>query len=192
MNVLTPRPMDRASFLAWVEGRDGRYELSKGRVVMMTGGSRGHALVVRGLSRALDKRLDAGRWTVLTSDFAASVGQDTIRYPDVIVDVAAGQLGDLTATAPVLIAEVLSPSSTATDLGDKSAEYLHLSTLLAYIVLSQDEPKAWVWIRGEADFGAAPEVIEGEQQTVRVPALSIELPLSEIYQSFGNAAAEKN
>ena len=71
MNVLSPRPMDRASFLAWVEGRDGRYELSKGRVVMMTGGSRGHALVVRGLSRALEGRLDAGRWTVLTSDFAA-------------------------------------------------------------------------------------------------------------------------
>jgi len=183
--------MDRTSFLAWVEGREGRYELAKGRVVMMTGGSRGHALVVRGLFKALDRRLDAARWSVLTSDFAASVGQDTIRYPDVIVDVTAGQLRDLTAAAPVLIAEVLSPSSVAIDLGDKAAEYLHLPTLDAYLVLSQDEPKAWIWIRGETGFGAAPEVVAGDQAIVGVPSLSIELPLSEIYQGFGTAAAEK-
>jgi Uma2 family endonuclease len=183
--------MDGTSFLTWVEGREGRYELAKGRVVMMTGGSRGHALVVRGLSRALDKRLDQARWTVLTSDFAATIGQDTIRYPDIIVDVAAGQLRDLTATAPALIAEVLSPSSVATDLGDKAAEYLHLPTLLAYLVLSQDEPKAWIWVRGETGFTAAPEVIEGEQGIVGVPALSIEVPLSEIYQGFGIASTEK-
>ncbi len=190
MNIQLPVHMDKPAFLAWIQGREQRYELVDGRVIMMTGGTRGHALVVRGLSKALDKRLDAARWSVLTSDFAASVGQDTIRYPDLIVDVAAGQLGDLTATAPVLIAEVLSPSSIATDLGGKAAEYLHLPTLHAYLVLSQDEPKAWIWIRGEAGFNAAPEVIEGEQQTVGVPALSVELPLSEIYQGFGTAAAE--
>jgi Uma2 family endonuclease len=190
MNIQLPVHMDKLAFLAWIQGREQRYELVHGRVLMMTGGSRGHALVVRELSKALDRRLDPARWTVLTSDFAASVGHDTVRYPDVIADVAGGQLADLTATAPALIAEVLSPSSVATDLGDKSAEYLHLPSLLAYLVLSQDEPKAWVWIRGETGFSAAPEVIEGPQ-IVRVPALSIELPLSEIYQGFGIAASEK-
>ena len=183
--------MDKSAFLAWIQRREERYELVDGRVVMMTGGSRGHALVVRGLAKALDTRLDAARWSALTSDFAASVGQDTVRYPDLIVDVAAGPLGDLTATAPVLIAEVLSPSSVATDLGDKAAEYLHLATLHAYLVLSQDEPKAWIWIRGETGFGAAPEVIAGDQGIVSVPSLSIELPLSEIYRGFAAVAADK-
>src|ERR1044072_7771412 len=191
MNIQLPVHMDKLAFLAWIQGREERYELVDGRVVMMTGGSRGHARVVRGLAKALDRRLDAARWSVLTSDFAASVGQDTIRYPDLIVDVAAGQLGDLTATAPVLIAEVLSPSSVTTDLGDKTAEYLHLPTLHAYLVLSQDEPTAWIWIRGETGFGAAPEVIAGDQAVVGVSPLSIELPLSEIYQSFGTVAAGK-
>lgn len=190
-HIQLPVHMDKSAFLAWIQGREERYELVDGRVVMMTGGARGHALVVRGLARVLDRRLDAARWTVLTSDFATSVGQDTIRYPDVIIDVAAGQITDLTATAPVLIAEVLSPSSVATDLGDKAAEYLHLPTLHAYLVLSQDEPKAWIWIRGETGFGAAPEVIAGDQGIIGVPRLSIELPLSEIYQEFGAAAAGK-
>lgn len=191
MNVQLPVHMDKSAFLSWIQGREERYELVDGRVVMMTGGSRGHALVVRGLFKALDRRLDAARWTVLTSDFAASVSQDTIRYPDVIVDVAAGPLTDLTATAPVLIAEVLSPSSVTTDLGDKASEYLHLPTLRAYLVLSQSELKAWIWIRGEAGLTAAPEVIEGQHGIVSVPALSIEIPLPEIYQDFGIALTDK-
>jgi len=184
MNVISPLPMDTVAFLAWVEGREGRYELAKGRVVMMTGGSRGHALVVRRLANALEKHLDGTRWTVLTSDFAANIGSETVRYPDVIVDEAGGGLNDLTATSPVLIAEVLSPSSVTNDLGDKTREYLHLSSLHAYLVLAQDEPKAWVWVRSESGFTAGAEVIAGADGIIRVPALSIELPLVEIYRGI--------
>ena len=85
MNIQLPVHMDKSAFLSWIQGQGERYELVDGRVIMMTGGSRGHALVVHGLAKALDSRLDAARWGVLTSDFAASVGQDTIRYPDLIV-----------------------------------------------------------------------------------------------------------
>ena len=181
MNVISALSMDRRAFLAWVEGREGRYELAKGRLVMMTGGSRGHALVLRRLANALEKRLDAAQWSVLTSDFAADIGADTVRYPDVIVDKADGKLNDLTATSPVLIAEVLSPSSVTDDLGDKAADYLRLSSLNAYLVLAQDEPKAWFWLRGETGFSAGPEVVAGQDGVIRIPELSIELRLSEIY-----------
>jgi Uma2 family endonuclease len=184
MNVQIPRPMDSSAFLAWAEGREGRHELVNGHVVMMTGGSRGHAVVVRRLANALEQRLDGAQWTVLTSDFAARIAPQTVRYPDVIVDVAAGPLRDLAATAPSLIAEVLSLSSVTTDLGDKAAEYFHLTSLLAYLVLSQDEAKAWVWLRGEAGFPAGAEVIAGHDGLVRIPALTVELPLAAIYKGF--------
>jgi len=176
--------MDTVGFLAWIEGREGRYELARGRVVMMTGGSRGHSLITRRLSNVLESRLDAARWVVCTSDFAVNIGQNTIRYPDVVVDAAGGQWKDLTATMPALIAEILSPSSVATDLGDKAAEYLRLPSLSAYLVLSQDEPKAWVWVRTDSGFEAGAEVIAGENGIVRIPALSIELSLAEIYAGF--------
>jgi Uma2 family endonuclease len=186
MNVLSPRPMDKTAFLAWVEGREGRYELAGGRVVMMTGGSRGHALIVRRLANALERRLDGARWSVLASDFAVNIGPNTIRYPDVVVDATGGELKDLTATSPALIAEVLSPSSVTNDLGDKAAEYLHLSGLRAYLVLSQDEPKAWVWVRDESGFAAGADIIAGEEGLVRIPSLGIELALSEIYAGFAS------
>ena len=185
MNVQIPAAMDSSAFLAWAEGREGRYELANGRVLMMTGGSLGHALVVRGLFRALDSRLAGTRWVALTSDFAVRVGPDTVRYPDVVVDAVGGRLRDLAATTPTLIAEVLSPSSVTSDLGDKAAEYLRLSTVSAYLVLSQDEPKAWVWIQGGSGFAAGPEIIAGEDGVVRISPLAIELPLAEIYADVG-------
>jgi hypothetical protein len=88
MNVQPDRRMDKPEFLSWVQAREGRYELAGSRVVMMTGGSRGHAIVVRRLAAALEKRLDDKRWTVLTSDFGVDPGPSTVRYPDVVVDVA--------------------------------------------------------------------------------------------------------
>jgi Uma2 family endonuclease len=181
MNVQSDLRMDKPAFLAWVQGRAERYELAKSRVMIMTGGSRGHAIVTRQLAAALERRLDARRFTVLTSDFGVDLGPDTVRYPDVVVDLAGGPLKDLTATAPLLIAEVTSLSSATYDLGDKAAEYLKLASLAAYVVLAQDEPKAWIWARNESGFPPGPAVITGMGAVIAIPALGIDLPLSEVF-----------
>jgi Uma2 family endonuclease len=181
MNVQLDMRMAKPEFLTWVEAHEGRYELAGNRVVMMTGGSRGHAILVRRLAAALEKRLDGDRWTVMTSDFGVDVGPSTVRYPDVVVDVAGGRFKDLTATAPALIAEVVSPSSARDDLGPKADEYLRLPSLSAYLVLAQDEPKAWVWARGAGGFPPEPRVIQGHDAVIEIASLGIELPLAEIY-----------
>jgi Uma2 family endonuclease len=88
-----------------------------------------------------------------------------------------------TTRTPVLLAEVLSPSSEAIDLGDKAAEYLELPSLLAYIVLSQDERKAWVWSRAStsAPFASGPNVISGAEAVIPIGGLQLELPVADIY-----------
>src|SRR2546430_11241182 len=81
MNVQLPVHMDKAAFLAWVQGLEGRYELANGRVVMMVGASRAHALIVRNLLALLQGQLDSQLWTVL-ADFGIDAGPETLRYPD--------------------------------------------------------------------------------------------------------------
>ena len=184
MNVQLDLRMDGPEFLAWVQAHEGRYELVRSRVVMITGGSRGHAILLRRLAAALEKRLDGKRWTVLTSDFGVALGPGTIRYPDVVVDAAGGAFKDLTATAPTLIAEVLSPSSIKDDLGAKAAEYLQLPNLSAYLVLSQDEPRAWIWVRGADGFPPDPTIIACRDARIEVSAHRLDLPLAEIYASL--------
>jgi Uma2 family endonuclease len=181
MNIQLDLRMDKPEFLTWVQAHEGRYELAGSRVVMMTGGSRGHAILVRRLAAALEKRLDGGKWTVLTSDFGVDVGPSTVRYPDVVVDVAGGKFKDLTATAPTLIAEVVSPSSARDDLGAKAGEYLRLPSLSAYLVLAQDEPSVRAWVRGAEGFSPEPKIIKGQHAAIEIASLGIALPLAEIY-----------
>jgi Uma2 family endonuclease len=180
MNVQPNLRMDKAAFIEWSAVEEERYELVNGRVVMMPRPARAHAMIVMNLAMRLRSSLDQREWVVV-AEFGLDAGPETLRYPDVVVDRAGGGPKDYTATSPVLLAEVLSPSSVETDLGDKAAEYLRIPSLLAYLVLSQDEPKAWVWIRGDETFPAGPEVVTGDDAAIRIARLKLELPLAELY-----------
>jgi Uma2 family endonuclease len=180
MNVQLPVHMDKAAFLAWVQGLEGRYELANGRVVMMVGASRAHALIVRNLLALLQGQLDSQLWTVL-ADFGIDAGPETLRYPDVMVERAGGSARDYTTTAPALVAEVLSPSTAKIDLGDKAAEYLRLSSLMTYLVFEQNEYKAHIWTRAADQFPPAPTVIRGRDKILRIEGLNLILPLAAVY-----------
>ncbi len=183
MNVQLPIHMDKAAFLAWLDGREEPYELVDGRVIMMTRPARAHAIIVRNLIISLSQKLDPRRWEVL-AEFGLDAGPSTLRFPDVVVDRVGNSGRDLTATAPALLVEVLSPSTARFDLGDKAAEFLRLPTLAAYLVLAQDEHKAWIWIREADRFPAGPVVVEGEDATISVPTLKLELSLTELYRGL--------
>jgi len=181
MNVQHDLRMGKSEFLVWVQAHEGCYELAGGRIVMTAGGSRGHAILVRRLAAALEKRLDSKRWTVLTSDFGVDLGPSTVRYPDVVVDVAGGGFKDLTATAPAVIVEVISSSSANDDLGPKAYEYVRLPSLSAYLAFAQDGPKAHAWLRGAGGFSPKPRIIEGVGAMIEIESLGIDLPLADIY-----------
>src|SRR5882672_1594374 len=109
MNIQLPAHMDKPSFLAWLQGREGRFELVDGRVVMMVNATRAHGMIVSNLVVLLRNQLDPKIWTVIT-DFGLDAGPKTLRFPDVVVDRAGGKPTDYTAIAPSLLIEVLSPS----------------------------------------------------------------------------------
>jgi Uma2 family endonuclease len=180
MNVQLPVHIDKSAFLAWVQGREERYELAEGRVVMMVGASRAHGLIVRNLLLLLHGQLDPQQWTVI-ADFGLDAGPETLRYPDIVVDRTGGAVGDYVATAPVLLAEVLSPTTAEIDLGDKAAEYLRLPSLLAYLVFAQSGHKAYVWTRGPDGFASAASVIVGRDKIIRIAALNLALPMGAVY-----------
>jgi Uma2 family endonuclease len=180
MNVQPNLQLSKTAFIEWSANEEGRCELVGGHVVMMPRPSLAHGMIIMNLAFLLRTRLDPKQWVVV-AEFGLDAGPDTLRYPDVVVDRAGGPGKSYTASAPALLAEVLSPSSVEIDLGDKAAEYLQIPSLLSYIVLSQDEPKAWVWNRAATQFAPGPEVISGAEAIVRIAALKLELPMTDIY-----------
>ena len=183
MNIQSNLRMSKTAFIEWSAAEEERCELVAGRVMMMPRPSRAHGLIVSNLVVALRSRLDPKQWVVIP-EFGLDSGPETLRYPDIVVDRAGGGEKDYTATATVLLAEVVSPSTAEIDLGDKAAEYLQIPSLLAYIVLSQDEPKAWVYIREGAQFTPGPAVIGGAKATIHITALQLELPMAVIYDGI--------
>jgi Uma2 family endonuclease len=85
----------------------------------------------------------------------------------------------LATSEPLLVAEILSPSTTATDFGPKVMEYTALPALLHYLVLSQDQMRIWVWSRG--DNGAFGEPDMHDAATVDLPGLGMTLDLLRLY-----------
>jgi Uma2 family endonuclease len=182
MNVRPDLRMSKAAFLEWDAGEGQRCELVGGRVVMMARPSRAHGIIVMNLGVYLRAKLDPKQWDVIM-EFGLDTGPETLRYPDIVVFPAGSPGKSRTTSTPILLAEVLSPSTAEIDFGDKAAEYLELPSLLAYIVLSQDEPKAWMWSRAStsAPFTPGPKVISGAEAFVSIGGLQLELPMASIY-----------
>jgi Uma2 family endonuclease len=178
-------PMTKAAFLHWVQHQERRYELKDGRTIMQAGTSKYHAWLAGRILTALSIRLDPDIWVVTVSDLAVEIGE-VIRYPDVMVERLTTDGAALTTEMPVVLFEILSPSSVATDMTVKLAEYTSLPSLQAYIVASQDEPILWVWQRDAATraFPAKPQQIDGRDQSLHLAALSIALPLTELYRGI--------
>jgi Uma2 family endonuclease len=178
--------MDKATFLAWVRDKDGRYELDNGRVVMQARITRAHSTVANEFVAVLRSLIDADKWGIHTESFGIEAG-NSIRYPDVMVETRGGELDDMTTDEPLFLVEVLSPSSVENDFVTKPAEYLILPSLQIYIVASQDAPKCWVWQRDPVTgvFPDEPVKISGRDAVIDIAVFGIALPLCEIYRHIG-------
>ena len=130
-------------FLAWsIQQPEGkRYELVDGRIHAMAAERYGHVLV-KGLiySRLLESITRAGLFcTALADGMAVRIDDETVYEPD-----AAVRCGDIIPfdaveyTDPVIVVEVLSPSTRAIDSQAKLLDYFRLSSLRHYIIAHPD------------------------------------------------------
>lgn len=185
MNSRLDLKLDKQAFLHWAEGREGRFELKGNRVVMMNGGTKGHARIISRLLVALSQRLDAKLWSVTPTDLAVEIGED-IRYPDIIIEPLDTANSALSTSNPIFVAEVLSPSSLTLDLRDKAAEYMSLPSLEGYLVAAQDDARMWLWQRLESGnakrlFPPQPLELAGPQAVLHLARFDLQISLQEIY-----------
>ena len=174
--------VDKATFYTFVQAQaDGRYEYVRGRIMQQQGGTFQHAQIGKRFLRVLDRALDNAKWAASGSDRGVDLG-DRVRYPDVVVEPFGAAPDSLSTTEPVIIVEVLSPSSGDRDLELKPLEYIALSSLQAYIVASPDHAACVVWIRDD-EKGFPPDGVdvEGTGATIDIPELGLSIPLAEIY-----------
>ncbi|MFM9939315.1 MAG: Uma2 family endonuclease [Hyphomicrobiaceae bacterium] len=179
--------VDKETFLRFAATHaEQRYEYVRGRIVQqMTGGTRDHGQVARRITRLLEDQLDLAGQTVIPDRGVET--RETIRYPDVVVEPSDEPGTSLSTSRPMLIVEVLSPSTTATDLDVKPHEYLSLASLDAYVIASQDEAAMLIYQRGgNGQFPAEPREVSGMDAEVTIAgrSLAVTLRLADIYKGI--------
>ena len=114
-------------------GCDKKAELDNGVIRMMTGGTRSHARVQANLVRHLGNALQGSECRAFGSDMGLRINELTVRYPD--VSIYCGKSFDpeydneLDANDPTVVVEILSPSTSRRDLGEKLEEYQSIASI---------------------------------------------------------------
>ena len=142
MSASTPLPkgMTAEEYVAWaMQQPEGcRYELVGGEVFAMAperaAHARGKGRVFRRLAQAIESSgLDC---EVLVDGMAVRVDADTVYEPDALVRCGLPLDDDATVvTDPVIVVEVVSPSSHKRDSGMKLMDYFRIPTVRHYLIV---------------------------------------------------------
>jgi Uma2 family endonuclease len=180
--------MTLAEFLDWEERQELCYEFDGFQPLAMTGGTLRHEAIGGALRALLHQRLRGSPCRPWGPNSKIEV-QGRIRYPDAAVSCTHGRPGDTILPAPVVVFEVLSPTTSRTDRIEKLQEYQATPSIQRYVILEQDSIGAMVFARHGNDWTATALT---DADTLRMPEIGIELGLSEIYVNadLGDAASE--
>jgi Uma2 family endonuclease len=181
MNLALRKPMTLAEFLEWEERQPLRYEFDGIGPVAMTGGTYGHSTIQGNLATALGGRLRGKRCRFHGSDLKFQVAEGHVRYPDGMVLCSPV---DRTATVvydPVVVFEVLSPSTARDDRIVKAREYQATPSVQRYVMLEQDGVSATVYARSGETW--THEILVADS-ILALPEIEVEFPLAELYEGI--------
>ena len=176
MNVIVRPGVSLADFLDWERDQTLRHEFDGTQPIPMTGGTVAHARLVRRIMAALAPRLPPD-CEAFGGDLKVFTAPGRVRYPDVLVlrgtpDPTADRVD------PVVVFEVLSPSTALTDRRVKPVEYAGVSGLLVYVLLEPDRPEVSVLRRSS---GWEEETLAGPAAALALPEIGVTVPLAAIY-----------
>jgi Uma2 family endonuclease len=164
------------------EGQPGRYELRDGLVLAMSPEGAGHAetkAVREALLSAIRER--GFSCYALPDGMTVRIDDRTAYEPDALV-YCGTKLAPSTieVPAPVIVAEVLSPSARHIDLSAKLADYFQLSSILHYRIVDLERVRIVHHARSSGDTILARIVTEG---SIILDPPGIVLAMADVYPS---------
>jgi Uma2 family endonuclease len=160
-----------------------RSEFVDGSVYVMSGASDRHGQVTLALGSRLFDRAPSG-CQVFTSDMKLRIADEATvvyYYPDVLVSCAEDDRERYFREQPVLLIEVMSPSTERIDRIEKLAAYKRIPSLIEYVIAEQDMPKVEVFRRRTAWQGE--EYLSGT--TFHLESVGMEFSIEDIYRRVG-------
>ncbi|AMR28035.1 hypothetical protein A0257_13675 [Hymenobacter psoromatis] len=160
-----------------------RHEYFEGEVFAMAGASKSHNVLAQNLAAGLRTALRGKGCQTFIEDVRLVLKENMYYvYPDVLVTCDPADRRDAYLVRhPVLIAEILSPSTAEYDRTEKFANYQKIPSLRHYLLVSQT---AWVveWFRRDEAGQWIYTLLHEPTGVLEIPDLGLVLPLRELYE----------
>jgi Uma2 family endonuclease len=180
---LQPRRYTPEEYFALEERSETRHEYFEGEVFAMAGGSVIHNLIKGNFIAGLRLGVRQRGCRYVDENVRLAVREDSFyTYPDIMVSCdPADRHEAYTWRYPVLIVEVLSPTTADYDRTTKFENYQKMPSLRHYLLVSQ---LAWTveWFRRDEAGQWIYTLLTGPNAMLEIPDLGLVLPLRELYE----------
>jgi Uma2 family endonuclease len=162
-----------------------KHEYYSGDIFLMAGGSPEHSVVCINLYRIIGNSLAGKTCTLFDANMRVKVNANGLyTYPDGSIACPPieieKQLGAQTLINPMVLFEVLSPSTASYDRGGKFNLYKELPSLEEYFLISQDAPMVERRFKNNAGNWEV-EAVDGLDGSIAVQSITFHLKLNELY-----------
>jgi Uma2 family endonuclease len=185
----------------WEEQRaETRHDYYNGQVYNMAGGSPEHSRISVNLTAALLTRLRGRDCQVFNSDLKVAIAgnlrvkgkkrqqdDEFITYPD--ASVVCGQLefykdDRQTLLNPLVLFEVLHPSTRHYDQSLKLAQYRKIPGLMAYIMIDSEQVWLEQYFRSGQNTWQVDAPLEDRAASLQIACLDLAIPLANLYEGI--------
>ena len=185
MSALSQPRYTPEQYLEMDRKAEGRSEYVAGEIMAMAGASREHNRITINIGTSLLTQTRGGSCEPFTTDLRVK-GRTTgaFLFPDVVVGCDPLEFADDSVDIllnPVVIMEVLSPTTENDDRSWKFAHYRQLATLTDYVMLSHYQPLVEHYTRQTGSQWVLTE-LRGLEAVLRLPSIGCEMPLADIYE----------
>ena len=190
MSELATKRMSLGEFLHWNDGTDARYELIDGVPVAMAPPAEAHRILAVRLVSRIDAALQSRRPCnaqiepgVVRPDRA-----DSYYVPDIAVTSEPDEPGRQAMVAPILIAEILSPSTERSDRRLKLPAYQKIESVREILLIDADSYHAELYRRENDHWGI--ELVRGARAKLSLASVELGVPMSELYEGIALPKAD--
>jgi Uma2 family endonuclease len=162
--------------------KNARYEYLDGELRMLAGGSNYHSAIIANLTITIGRFLESSPCWVFNTDIRLQLSESRYVHPDVTVscDERDQELDDM-IHYPCLVIEVLSPTTEASDRGEKLFYYQECPTIQEYVLVGSQCIRIEVYHREEDGWKFH---TYGPESTVKLESLDIQFPIGAIYRGM--------
>jgi Uma2 family endonuclease len=174
-------------YFALEHAGDARYEYWDGEIFCMSGGNMAHARISTNIVQLLGLKLVGGPCLAFSADLA--IKTPTLlpyRYPDASIVCGEPKVENINGVDallnPVVIVEVISPSTESRDRGPKFSAYQQIASLQEYLIVAQKAAQTSHYSRRADGEWSSPIEIRDISEDIRLNSVNCGFSMSEVYQ----------